>query len=353
MPRILHNLKIHEVSSVTRGAGEGVRIKLMKSDDVKALDLSAFLKTGDGGIFAAAVAHGASVQDVAKAEVTMEKSISSIEKADGKSDAELQSLIEKSVTQCVDHLAGLVSKEKIDDFRAAVAALTVNKESPMTDEEKKAAAAAVKKAETLRKSFIAALPADHQEFITTKKLEGDALDAWLEKSADDKAADVAASKKKPDPKADDEATEKALQAAIANSPIVKELQAKLQKSESANTLSTFQKSAEDLGLPAGVGEVFMKAFAGDADAQVRMLNIMKGLTNQAETAVLFKEFGSNLEKGADDPQAEVQKAAEDFMKSDAGKGKSIYQARAHILKTNTPLAQRVRALEKKSLARAS
>lgn len=34
MPSILRNLKILEVSSVDRGAGEGVKVVLMKRDDV-------------------------------------------------------------------------------------------------------------------------------------------------------------------------------------------------------------------------------------------------------------------------------------------------------------------------------
>ena len=38
MPRILKNIRIDEVSAVTKGAGEGTRVVLMKREDSGAAD---------------------------------------------------------------------------------------------------------------------------------------------------------------------------------------------------------------------------------------------------------------------------------------------------------------------------
>lgn len=45
MPRILRNLKIHEVSSVDKGAGRGVKVMLMKRDEDPVLDVRGIIKT--------------------------------------------------------------------------------------------------------------------------------------------------------------------------------------------------------------------------------------------------------------------------------------------------------------------
>ncbi len=411
--KLLHRLKINEVSSVPRGAGEGVRIVLMKRDfsakerkhaastgaampdgsfpihneedlhnairlagnaknpaaakehikqraesmgmssaipdDWKEddtakgiIDLPAFL--GDDlskNLYGVAVAHGANEVAVAKARVAMTKALDNIDKIQ---DEEQQRVaLEKSLTQCIDFLARLVPAAKVDVFKAAVAAITVEKENPMTEAEKKAAEekekAREKEMEKLKETCakqsrqigLLMAKADHRDFIVVAKLDDAAIDAFLAKSDDEREAFVKAEKKKKKPEHDDEddKTEKAIAKAIAESPLVKSLQATIEKLTGDTSLEAFKKQAVDLGLPAAHGEVMMKAFKGDPDAIKKHTELLKALVAQDRTAAIFKEFGDNGAQTGATAYEQICAKAEELRKHDPSL--SPQQARAKII----------------------
>jgi hypothetical protein len=313
MPNLLHRLKINEVSSCRVGAGHGVKVMLMKSADSDPKASASLL-----GIFKAAIDSGASIADVAKAEVAMNKVTADIEKSVGEADQ--PAALEKSLGQCVEHLAGLVPKEKVDAFLAEVSAVT--KESDMLTAEEKAALAkagevsttlekVVKANEALtRQVAILSLSKEEQEYLPLMPFEGAELT-----TAQDKFIAATPEKREEAMKAfppkkggkngngngngkgdnDPDDVGKMIEKAIAESPVLKALQTENADLKKAAKLVEFSKQATELGLPAEHGEVMMKAYAGDAEAIKKhnelVKQIVKAATAQDATSELFKEFG--------------------------------------------------------------
>lgn len=359
MPSLLHRLKISEVSSVPRGAGDGVKILMMKIDrDAKdVIDLPNFLgKSEDtaGSVFSTAVRFGADVIKVAAAQGAMNKSIDEIEK--NVDEAGQAAAVAKSLSQCVEHLAKLVTREKIDDFKAAVAAFTVSKgETPMTEAEK-TEFDALKKSNGELMSTVSKLSLDvaigkmskvHQDYVewlktaeaataigeTTEKMQ-----AFVEKFC---KADVAGRDKvikefppkKPaaaaDDAGDDDKMGKMIAKAIEDSPIVKALVLENNALKNVGKLADFQKQAVDLGLPESHGEVMMKAFSGDPEAIKKHGEFLKGLVNQAKTGEIFKEFGGDGGPTGATAYDKIKALGEELRKLDPSL--SPQQARAKVL----------------------
>lgn len=356
MPKLLTRLKINEVSSVNRGAGEGVKILLMKrlDPDADPGTLGASAKTEKSAttaiaeIMDKALALGADADKVRHAAKTLGIVAGNIAKLD---ESEQLPKLEKSLSQCVEYLKGLVPEEKRDDFMAAAAAIPVAKgdDMPLSAEDQK-------RFETLEKSnkdladtvsrltleaTIGKLDDRRKAYVETlKKSDGaqdvEAVGAFLKKDSkaqvdDMDDADEKAGKKK-------KVVDKSITDAIEGSPIVKELRSTvttLQKAlegvNSGTSQVAFAKKATDLGLKAEDGETIRKAYGGDVKAQEDLEKLMKGLTEQARTGALFKEFGNSDPRTHGSAYSEIVAKAEELRKTDAGKALSKYQAVAKVM----------------------
>jgi hypothetical protein len=337
MANLLTRLKINEVSSVPRGAGHGVKILLMKAD-TGATTASTALAT----LMSKAIELGAGEKEVTAAAKAMATSVSTVEKMP---EAAQSAAVEKSLSQCVEHLAGLVPTEKRDDFLAASAAITTVKGDDTMTEADKAKMAALEKSNTELLASVAKLaldaaigklPADQQAYVAKAFSKADgtqdapALETFMKLSAAEKAKKLADLKAADDNDADD--VKKALALQIGSNPVVKKLNddltiamEKLSTFEKADQVTAFAKRATDLGLPAEHGEVMRKAYAGDKDSIVKHELLIKGLREQVDTGALFKEFGGGGPQTAVNAYAEIRAKAEELKKSAAGKDLSIHQ----------------------------
>lgn len=311
MPTHLKNLVINEISSVDRGAGEGVRIMLMKrSGQAENTDLS---------------------PAVAKALEALRKSIVSI-----KADAAV-----------VDKTAAI--KESVEAFGKYLAGLsTEHQETEMTKEEIAKMVAdsvteAVTKASTTANEKIAKLEAE----LAFSKMSPEHQDFAKDMSPEDKAKFAA--KSKDDRNADCEAKKKS----NAGDPIVKGLQVentdlkkRLEGLEEINKVAEFAKRAEDLGLPKVHGEVMRKAYSGDSDAIKKHEEMLKGIANQAKTGVIFKEFGSgNADATGVTPFQEMVAKGQELRKAIPTLTEAQAFAKAYTDPANAEIKERIQADE--------
>lgn len=109
------------------------------------------------------------------------------------------------------------------------------------------------------------------------------------------------------------------------------LQKRLDAMDLKEQQTVFVKRAADLGLTAeGDGELMRKAYSGDATAQVafekRQSEIVKGLTKQVETGVLFKNFGTQHGATGADGYGQLMAKAHELQQTAAGKDLTEAQA---------------------------
>lgn len=377
MPRLLQNLKIREVSSVSRGAGKGVKVMLMKMRDGTALtpQHNETLDKSLERMFEVSAEHGVPPENVTKARMALGASIAEIEKNVAAEDQ--QPAIEKSLSQCVDYLTGLVPVAKAEAFLAAVSAFS-KKDPAMTPEQlqKMIDDAVGKVVEPIKKSLadstalvtkqaeeieLLKMSEPHRDYaIWLKSEEGvAALGETAEKVGEFVkkfvAADVAGRDKVikafPPKKAkgkkvmDTDATDAgnpdlddAVAKALEDNPILKTLakeNAALKKSLStivdASVVAEFAKKARDLGLPEAHGEVMRKAYTGDAEAIKKHEEFLKGIANQALTGVIFSEFGKGGDASGATAYDVIKAKADDLRKTAEGSKLSPQQARAKIM----------------------
>jgi hypothetical protein len=349
MPTMLRNLKISEVSSVDRGAGEGVQILLMKRAD-EAEDY--FKRTFSDAERQAAASSGAALPDGSfpiKTKADLENAIHAYGRAKNKPEAKAHIISRAKALDCADmipdgwdvgksivshvsaasaallksvvsifkdkatadkagalaetfgqfekHLAGVLPDEVVKAAEAEATKLA--KESAMTEAEKKAAEekAAAEKAEkekaekaaheetskalakALGELAILKMSQKHKDFMD--QLEGDEKGKFAAKTPEERDAHM---EKNPIEKRLPESVRKALAKAEENEKILKSLQEK-------DEIATFAKRADDLGLAPAQGEVLRKAYAGDKDAIAKLEALIKGMSEQIRTGVVFKEFG--------------------------------------------------------------
>lgn len=349
MPRKLVKLKVTEIASVDRGAGEGVRVLLSKRKDSEmpwtaadaprhtskadtpkkrhqwAVVANAALADGksEGAavrIANAAVAKGLTMPNdtfLGKARNAFMNSISSIL---GVSDdpAKVEELIGKSADQLMEHIAGVAGDTKKADDPGG----EVEKGETMTPEILKAlgladntsAADVVKAIETLK----AAKP---------KEDGGD-------NGGDDKT------KKEPVEKA--VVLPESITKALAEAEMLKGEVAALKR---AAELETFTKRAIAIGLPASEGETLLKAYAGGGNEAVdKILGFLKAANAQAIEAGIFKEFGSSAD-GSGDTSAlgELNQKAAELRKADPKLSADAAFAKVYTDPANAKLAARERA----------
>lgn len=340
MPKLLTNLKINEVSSVNRGAGEGVKIVLTKRD---ASDKAPTLESSIAALCEKAIGLGADKIQVGKASTTMSTVAENIEKAVSEADQEAK--VTEALSKCVTYLAGLVPTEKRDEFAVAAQALTVKGDDTAMTPAQQKEMDDLKKSNTDLQSTVSKLALraavgelseTEKTLVDLKKADGEfdivKVEAFLKLTpAERRAATDAAAN------ADTEAakkTAKAIQDAIARDPVVKKLAddlaaatQQLSTVEKRDQKTAFEKRATDLGLPAGMGETIQKAYGGDAPAQERLEKAIAGLSNQQSTAKLFEEFGSsNVTKTGATAYQQIRAKAAEMQKTADGKGLTIQQA---------------------------
>lgn len=352
MPSLLKDLRVNEVSSVDRGAGEGVQIMLMKraQSEIDAA-VEAYLKrefsTDERQRLAGT---GAALPDGSfpiSNEKDLENAIHAIGRAKDPAKAKAHIISRAKTLGCTDKLPdGWVGKgiggkltsataallksawsifedKAVTDKAAALTetfkqfdehiqdvipgeleqlALTKAKEASMTEEEKKAKEKAEKEKTDKEKS--------DKEHEDTKKALAKALGDiavlkmsekhkdYMDARGDDMKADekekfMAKSPEERDAHMKDCPVEKRLPLAIQ-----KQLDAAaadrviLKALQEKDEVATFAKRAEGLGLAPAHGEILRKAYAGDAEAIKKLEQLMKGLAEQVRTGKVFSEFGS-------------------------------------------------------------
>ena len=308
MPRKLINLKITEVASVDRGAGEGVRVLLTKRWDSMAKTRRTNNDTSggpgsddmeDGTDNAAVKALGAFFSErLIKARAAFTKSMRAIVGG----DTDKGDLIDKSVDQLIDHVAGvsedvvkaLAEGDSVDDSEDTMNLAAMKKVLGLADSATEAdVIAAVTKlageetrkkddeiARLARDLAVAKLSPIEREHYD--KLKGDDQAAFLKASSDDRKAIMLKTAPPPLPA---EVTK-----ALADLEMLKAENAKLVK---AAALVEFTKKAVAAGLPESEGETLMKAYAGGGGEAVdKLLGFLKAATAAAKESGLFKEFGA-------------------------------------------------------------
>jgi hypothetical protein len=347
MPTLLKDLKIHEVASVDRGAGEGVKIMLMKSD----AEIEAYLKrefsdderqhlasTGaamPGGGFP--IQNKSDLENAihaygrAKDKPKTKAHIIARARALGCSDMIPEGWVGKSISghistaatallksawsifqdkTVVDKAAAL--KETFEQFEdhlqdvippaIEAEALKRAKESDiMTEEEKKAKEKAEKeKAEmdkakedcakalaaldiAKREIAVLKLSQKHKDFMDASDMDDGEKAKFLAKTPEERDEHMS---KNPIEKRLPAAVQKQLDAAAADRVILKALQEK-------DEIATFAKRAVGLGLPEAAGAVLRKAYSGDAEGIKKLEEMLKGLSEQVRTGKVFEEFGKS------------------------------------------------------------
>lgn len=302
MAKILTHLRIDEVSSVDRGAGEGVKILLMKRDKDNPMSTKIgkmFSNLFGGGNIDNSITIDKSVEGLAE-------SITSILSADD-DDVAKSAALTKTFEQFGDYLkstltagpAVVIKEEPEMDLKILAKALGLAETA--TEEEVSAAVA-----KSL--SATAALTANVQKMESELRLaKAEFTDAELDfynkadGEADTDAADVAKSKKKafrlashPERASLMKSAEPPVPAYIAKLMSDNEAMTKrLVELEAGGSLVALTKQATEAGLPESEGLTIQKALSGDKTAVEKLLGFIKQAAAAAKVGGVFKEFGAS------------------------------------------------------------
>jgi hypothetical protein len=300
MPKKLTRLRIDEVSSVDRGAGEGVKVMLMKRNtDGKNIgkffaDLFRRTPTVDIG------------QEVNKAVGALATSLSTI--------GDDPELIGKTFEQFQDHLTGVMEKAQttgsVVDKRGEsdMDLVQLKKALGLADSATEAdvTAAIAKNNETVAKLAQeleiakANMSNDEHQFHDTLK------DEEAKKSF--RAKTVAARKDQMNQR--DDVPDYIKKILKRN----EELEQRIAVVEGGSQLEAMTKRATDIGLPDTEGQTIMKARGGDKEAVIKLEEIIKALHAQVKAAGLFTERGDNRGGGARTAYDEIVAKAEELRK---------------------------------------
>lgn len=311
----LKNLVISEVSSVDRGAGEGVKVLLMKRADA----------------------------DIEKIAPQLDDAITALKKSFSDIEAD-KSINDKAAARA----------EVLKEFTDHVAELTGEKEPAMpTDAEvQKMITDAVTKALEGPSATIAKLQFDlawrsmkpaHQEF--GKAMSDEDKKKFAAKTDAERDADCDEAKKSAIQKLDPE-----IQAKLAKAD---ETAVQLQKLQEKQTVADFEKRATDLGLDKQHGEVLRKAYSGDAEAQGKLDALLKGLAEQVRTGKVFAEFGNGGPAKTATAMDEMTAKAAELKKADPKLTEAQAFDKAYNDPANTEIAQRIRADQMQKIHRAA
>lgn len=311
MPNILRRLKIDEVSSVDRGAGEGVNITLLKRDDDKPADAEKpSLGTRVSEFFADLFKSppepdGGKVAETFDAALAgLAASVKSIVSDD--SDADHEDMLAKSFAQFHEHVSPLLGNDR------ALQQPTDKKESPMS---------AILKALGLKEdaSEEDALKAIAEMAKARRKENGNDKDEEDEEDEEDE---------------DEKEKEKALK--LLPESVRKQLaegaeaKKRIEKLEQEAALVQYNKRAVEIGLPEAEGVTLQKAFGGDKEAVEKLLTLTKSGFAAAREAGAFKEFGAAGGGGAITAYEQFGVLAQKYLKDHPGEKITPEQAFAKV-----------------------
>lgn len=336
MAKILTRLRIDEVSSVDRGAGEGVKILLMKrnSDKREAMSTESKLSKMFSKLFG-----GGDNNDIVidKSVESLAESISSILADDKVADPAAE--MTKTFEQFGDYLKSTltagpaVAKKEGSDMDLKVLAKALGLAETATEADVSAAmlknindqastASEVKKLASELKLAKAEFTTPELAFYEKAFPSGD------DDGDDPKMSDADKAKK---------AAKKAFRLAShsergtimksAEPPVPAHIQKimddnaamakRIADLEGSGNLVEMTKRATDIGLPASEGVTFQKAYAGDREAIDKMAGFIKAATAAAKAGGVFKEFGSSSGTGViTTAYDELVAKAQELQKSD-------------------------------------
>ena len=249
MPTLLKDLRIDEVSSVDRGAGEGVKIMLMKraSGNAAATPSKTPLSKGDG-----------SMTDEEKRKAEREKAEH-----------------EKSESEKAE-------REKAEREKREKSAREKGKKKPEEDDEEDDEAE--KRGMCKALASLAKMSPKHRQYFDNADFDDKEASDFLRMKPEQRDEHIS---ENPDPH---QAASPAIKKALAENAVMKVEFAKLQEERE---VAKFEKRAASLGLPEAAGETLRKAYKGDETAIAKLESTIKGLTAQVETSKLFAEFGKS------------------------------------------------------------
>lgn len=361
MPTLLKDLKISEISSVDRGAGEGVKVMLYKrefsaderraaADAGDALPDGSFPIKTVGDLENAVRAYGRA-KDPAKAKahiISRARSLGATDKlpADWLSKGD-HSMTEEEKRAKEKAEAEKAEKEKAEKEKAekdemamrekARKAAERRKKKPMlgeddddTEDQEETAKAVGKALASLRK-----MSPKHRQYFDNADFDDDEASKFLRMKPEDRDEHIADN---PDPH---ESASPAIKKALADAAVMKAEFAKLQEERE---VTKFEKRAVAIGLPEVAGETLRKAYAGDATAIAKLEQTIKGLTAQVEQGALFKEFGHAGAKAAT-AKAEVLAKAEELRKANPKLSEASAFTKVYTDPANAELKKRYDAEE--------
>lgn len=311
MPTLLKDLRIDEVSSVDRGAGEGVKIMLMKRE-FSADQRRAAAASGDAlpdgsfpiktvGDLENAVRAIGRASDPAKAKAHIISCARSLGALDKLPEGWNVSKGDKNM----DEEEKRAAKEKADREEKEKAEKAEREEKEKSEREKAEKARKSRKTraagdgedddEAEKNGMCKALNAlrkmspKHRQYFDNADFDDDEASKFLRMKPEDRDDHISDN---PDPH---ESASPAVKKALAEAASMRTEFAKLKEERE---VAAFEKRAVSIGLPEAAGETLRKAYAGDEKAIAKLEQTIKGLVAQAQTAELFKEFGAGGGKAA-------------------------------------------------------
>ena len=370
MPKILRRLKINEVSSVDRGAGEGVHIVLMKQNDDQeywkrefsaeqrrsAADSGAALPDGSFPIHNKSDLHNAMqaigrAKDPARAKAHIKRRA----KALGLSDELTDAFKRSSWSEFFADLFGREHEpEPSENFDQALSGLAESVKSIIDDPD-------ADKDDMLAKSFaqfhdhVSPLLGDRVLQQSTDKKETpmsailkalglkedaseeDALKAIAEMAKARRRNGNGNGKNGEDEEEEEEEEEEEKKKIAALPESVRkqlaegaEAKKRVEKLEQDAALVVFTKQATDAGMPATEGVTLQKAYAGDKESIDKIVAQVKSGFAAAQEAGAFKEFGAAGSGGTTTAFQQVTALAEKYLKDHPGEKLTPEQAFAKV-----------------------
>lgn len=323
MPKILTRLRIDEVSSVDRGAGEGVQIMLMKRQKEEPMTQPSTLSK----IFAKMFGSDTNTAIIDQSVEGLAKSISSI-LADENVDHAVE--LGKTFDQFSDHLkstlaagpAVIKTEEPAMDLSLLKKALGLADTATEAD-----VTAAITKSLAASTTLAASVSKMERELVIEKAQFTPAeLDFYKASKLNDDDADDA---KKAAAKAFRDAghVERASIMKTAEPALPTHIQKimddnvalakRLADLEAGGSLVTLAKQATDAGLPEAEATTIQLALSGNKEAVEKLLGFVKTANAAAVEGGVFKEFGTN--RGGGVPNSaydELVAKAEELRKTD-------------------------------------
>jgi hypothetical protein len=352
MPNILSNLRIREVSSVNRGAGEGVQILLMKNDKDKPMSKigSVFSKLFGG--------EQNNETNIDKAVEGLAESVGTIV-TEAKTPEEMSKSFTTTFEQFKEYLKTLavgstaVTKEGSEmDLKILAKSLGLPETATEAD-----VAAAIAKQQT-EMTAVAASVAKMQLELAVSKADFSAEElSFYEKAAgedDGLGAETGylnSAKKsfRIASKSDRAATLKAATPAVS-ADVQKvmdenaEMKKRLAALEASTSVAALAKVATESGLPETEAETIQKAYAGDKAAIDKLLGFVKTANAAAVEGGVFKELGSRTgDPVGDSAISKLDALAEGLRKADPKLSKSQAFAKVYADPANAELVAKERS----------